>query len=77
VKVKFLLQDLLKKQKMSRYKFQQLSNFDMRRINAFFFNRAKYIRVDEISTICDILECDVSQLIKYTPTTKRKKRVEE
>lgn len=56
---------LLEKNKMSRYRFQFLSNFDIRRINQFYFNKAKNIKIEEIDIICNILECDINDLLKY------------
>ena len=61
----FNFKKLLEKNNMSRYRFQFLSNFDMRRINQFYFGTAKNIKTEEIDIICDIFECNIEDLIQY------------
>ena len=61
----FNFKKLLEKNNMSRYRFQFLSNFDMRRINQFYFGTAKNIKTVEIDIICDIFERNISDFIKY------------
>ena len=61
----FNFKKLLEKNNMSRYRFQFLSNFDMRRINQFYFGTAKNIKTEEIDIICDIFERNISDFIKY------------
>ena len=61
----FNFKKLLEKNNMSRYRFQFLSNFDMRRINQFYFGTAKNIKTEERDIICDIFERNISDFIKY------------
>lgn len=66
--VEIKIQDLLKKQKISRYKMCQYTGWNPRRINAFYFGKVKQVTLEEINLLCDILECKPSDFIKYTKT---------
>ena len=60
----FRVKELMKANNISRYKLQQLTNWNYRRINAFFFSKIKQVTLDEIEKFCEILKCDISDLIK-------------
>lgn len=60
----FRIKELMKEKNISRYRLQQLTNWNYRRVNAFFFNRIKQVTIEELETLCEIFECDISDLIK-------------
>ncbi len=60
----FNVKELMKKQGISRYRLQQLTNWNYKRINAYFFNRVINININELETFCDIFNCDLSELIE-------------
>ena len=62
--VVFGIKELMKSNNISRYRLQQLTEWNYRRINAFYFGRVKQITVEEIEKLCEILKCDISDLIK-------------
>lgn len=70
--IEFYFKNMLEKRNMSRYRFQFLSNFDARRVNQFYFGTAKNIKIFELDTICDILNCDTSDIIRYKPGKNKK-----
>lgn len=73
--IEFSFKKLLEKNKMSRYQFKKYSNFDTRRINAYYFGNVKNIKVSDLETICQILNCNVDDLIHYKPGKKNNKKV--
>lgn len=61
----FHIKDLLEKQKMSRYKMRIYLNWNYKRVNDFYFGRAKEIKSSEIIQLCDLFNCNVSDLFTY------------
>ena len=61
--IKINVADLLNKQNISRYKLQQLTNWNYKRINALYFSKAKQLTLEEIETLCNLLKCSVDELI--------------
>ena len=60
----FRVKELMEANNITRYRLQQLTEWNYRRINAFYFGRVKQITVEEIEKLCEILKCDVSDLIE-------------
>ena len=60
----FKIRELLEKKAITRYKLQKITNWNYKRINAFYFGRVKNISVEEIDKLCEVLECDISDLIE-------------
>ena len=63
--IKFKVNELLKKHKMSRYKLRQYSGFTYERVNQFFFGTARSVKVEELEILCDIFNCNVGDIIEY------------
>ena len=63
--VVFKVKDLLEKNKMSRYKLRQYTNFSYQRVNDYYFGRVKDIKASEINTLCKLFKCNVQDLIEY------------
>ena len=64
--INFNVKSLLEKNNISRYKLQKLTNWNYKRINAYYNGTVKLISVDEIDTLCKILKCNVEDLFKYS-----------
>lgn len=60
----FKVKELMKIKDITRYRLQQLTNWNYKRINAFYFNRVKLVTVEELERLCEIFECDISDLMK-------------
>ena len=63
--VKFKIKELLKRNKITRYKLRQYTNFTYERINQLYFGTAKTLKIEEIETLCELLKCNVQDLIEY------------
>lgn len=58
------IQEAMKKNNISRYKLQQMTNWNYKRINALYFSKVKHITLEEIETLINILKCDIKDIIK-------------
>jgi DNA-binding Xre family transcriptional regulator len=61
--VNITIKDLMSKKNISRYKLQQLTNWNYKRINALYFSRVKYITLEEIEKLSNILDCDIQDIV--------------
>lgn len=62
--VVFKVKELMESHGITRYKMIQLTNWNYKRINAFYFNKVKLVTVEEIQKLCEIFDCDIKDLIK-------------
>ena len=63
--IKFKVKELLEKNKMSRYKLRQYSNFTYERVNDYYFGRVKSIKIDELNILCKLFKCGIEDIIEY------------
>ena len=63
--IKFKVKELLEKHNMSRYKLRQYSDFTYERVNQFYFNNIKSVKIEELEVLCNIFNCNISDLIEY------------
>ena len=63
--VTFKVKELLAKNKMSRYKLEQYTSLSYERVNDYYFNRVKSVKVKEIQELCEVFNCNVQDLIEY------------
>lgn len=61
----FKLKELLKKNNISRYKLRQYTEFSQKRVNDYYFSRAKTIKISEINMLCKLFNCKITDLIEY------------
>ncbi len=61
----FKLRELLKNNKMSRYKLRQYTGFTYTRVNDYYFGRVKDIKVSEINKLCELFDCKINDLVEY------------
>ena len=63
--IKLTLDKVLEKQNMSRYELAKKTDIQYHVIDNYYKN--KVIRYDSfvLDKICDVLECDVSEIIEY------------
>lgn len=54
----------MKKKNISRYKLQQMTNWNYKRINALYGNTMKYISLEELDILTKILKCEIKDIIK-------------
>lgn len=61
----FKIKELLEKNKMSRYKLRQYTNFSYERVNDYYFNRVKAIKVEELEMLCKLFKCNVQDIVEF------------
>lgn len=63
--IKFKIKEILDKKEISRYRLQQLTNWNYKRVNAYYLGKVVSINVEELNRFCEIFKCKVSDLIEY------------
>lgn len=63
--IKFKIKDMVDKKGISRYKLQQLTNWNYKRVNAYYLGKVVSINVEELNKFCEIFNCKISDLIEY------------
>ena len=61
------LEELIKDKGISKTQLSYKSEISHTQINKFCKNEARRIDLGTIAKLCTILECDISDLIKYEP----------
>ena len=64
--IEFKIKDILEKEGISRYKLQQLTNWNYKRVNAYYLGKVVSINVDELDKFCKLFKCRISDLIEYS-----------
>lgn len=62
--MKIKVKELLDKKNISRYRLQQLTKWNYRRVNAYYFSRVKQVNLEELDMLCEIFECKVEDLLE-------------
>lgn len=62
--MKFKIKEQLKSNQLSRYKLQQITNWNYKRINAYYRGTVKEIKVEELEILCRIFKCKIGNLIE-------------
>ena len=60
----FKVKELMEAKGITRYKMQQITEWNYKRINALFFGRVRQITIEELEKLCEIFECDIPDLIE-------------
>lgn len=60
----FKIKEQMEKNHMSRYKLQQLTNWNYRRVNAYYFGKVVKVNIEELDKLCEIFECKIRGLIE-------------
>jgi putative transcriptional regulator len=59
------LDDLLKKKGMSQRELSRLTEIRHPTINEMCLNKSKSLPVNNLDTICKVLDCDLTDIIEY------------
>ncbi len=61
--IEFKIKSRLEEKNMSRYKLQQITNWNKKRINAFYFSRVKKVTIEDLERLCEIFDCELSDIM--------------
>ena len=64
-KIIICLEEKLKEKGLSKNKFAQKAEMQRTQLNRYMKNEVALISVDVLARICSVLECDVSDILKY------------
>ena len=63
--MKFKIKEQLEKNNITRYKLQQLTNWNYRRINMYYKGTVINIHTEELDKLCEIFKCKIEDLLEY------------
>lgn len=66
----FHIKELLEKNKISRYKMRIYLDWNYKRVNDYYFGRAKDIKTSEMIQLCELFHCEISDLFTYQKEKK-------
>lgn len=64
------VKELLEKNNMSRYKLRQYTNLSYDRVNDYYFNRVKAIKIEEIEELCNVFDCNIQDIVEFKKNKK-------
>lgn len=62
---------LLAERRMQQKELAELTNISKNTIGAYCNDTAKHIVKDHLDKICNVLNCDITDLIEYTKDTEK------
>lgn len=66
-KITITLEEYRLKHNVSKYKICRACNLQPTQLNAYCNNKLSRVDLDVLTRICDYLQCDLSDILKYTP----------
>lgn len=73
-RIEITLDQVRKEKNISKYKICRACNLQQTQLNAYCNNKLARVDLDVLTRICDYLECDLSDIIKYHPPIKERER---
>jgi len=70
--VRIYLSKLLGERRMSQRELSELTGIRPNTINEWYHEIVVSLRVEHIDRICEVLDCDLSDLIEYIPNKQKK-----
>ena len=64
-KIIICLDEKIKEKGLSKNKFAQRAEMQRTQLNRYINNDVALISVDVLARMCSVLECDVSEILKY------------
>jgi conserved domain protein len=65
--IKIRLSDLLGNRKMTQAELARKTGIRPNTINALYHEYVRYINKSDLDKICEVLNCDISELMEYVP----------
>jgi len=69
-KITITLEEYRIKHGISKYKICRACNMQPSQLNAYCSNKIMRVDLDVLTRLCDYLQCDLSDILKYTPDTQ-------
>lgn len=69
--IKINLSRLLGERKMTQAELARRTGIGTNTVNAYYHEYAKYLRKEDIDKICEVLCCDLAELLKYVPNKQK------
>ena len=69
--IKIHLFKLLGERRISQAESSRRTGINTNSINAWYNEYIKYLSKEDLDKICEVLECDVSDLIEYIPNKEK------
>lgn len=70
--IKIKLSDLLGKNKMTQKALAEATRIRPATISKMYYEETKRVDIDQLNRICDVFNCEISDLLEYIPEKKAK-----
>lgn len=71
-KILITLEEYRLKHGVSKYKICRACNLQPTQLNSYCNNKLARVDLDVLTRICDYLQCDLSDILKYIPENENK-----
>ena len=71
-RIEITLDEFRTSKDVSKYKLCRECNLQQTQLNAYCNNKLSRVDLDVLTRICDYLQCDLTDIIKYHPPKKEK-----
>ena len=72
--IKIKLSDLLGKHKMTQAALARATNIRPATISKMYYEESKRLDISQINRICNVFNCEISDLLEYIPDDKHKSK---
>jgi putative transcriptional regulator len=69
--VQFRLRELLERRGLTQTELQLRTGLAYSTVNDLFNNKPRRVELDTLDVLCDVLDCDVGDLLEYIRDKKR------
>lgn len=69
--IRIKLSELLGKQKMTQAALAKATNIRPATISKMYYEESKRLDISQLNRICNVFNCEISDLIEYVPDNKQ------
>ena len=70
--IKIKLSDLLGKNKMTQKALADMTQIRPATISKMYYEETKRVDIDQLDRICSAFDCEISDLLEYLPSKRKK-----
>ena len=70
--IRIKISDLLGKHKMTQASLARAANIRPATVSKMYYEESKRLDISQLNRICDVFNCEISDLLEYIPDDKQK-----